>query len=63
MDSGAYGGGGGGGYGGGGGGAGGASAGSAGGALLKQLMAQGYSMQEVLKLAQSSPALMAQLSR
>jgi hypothetical protein len=62
------GGGGGGGYGGGGGGggyggAGGASAGSAGGALLKQLMAQGYSMQEVLKLAQSSPALMAQLSR
>ena len=57
------GGGGGGGYGGGGGGAGGAAAGSAGGALLKQLMAQGYSMQEVLKLAQSSPALMAQLSR
>lgn len=46
-----------------GGGAGGAKMGSAGGALLKQLLAQGYSMQEVLKLAQSSPALMAQLSR
>ena len=41
----------------------GAGMGSAGTALLKQLMAQGYTMQEVLKLAQSSPALMAQLSR
>ena len=30
---------------------------------MKQLLAQGYSMQEVLKLAQSSPALMAQLAR
>ena len=59
------GGGGGGGYGGGGGGggAGAGAMGSAGGALLKQLMAQGYSMQEILKLAQSSPQLMAQLSR
>ena len=53
------------GYGGGGGaaGGGGASLSSAGSALLKQLLAQGYSMQEVLKLAQSSPALKAQLFR